>query len=77
MDFISPRVSGRVGIIHDGLVGHELPDDVGQLSRVGEIDRMGGAVDDDEDNAVLDLFCDFLNARLTWQQRITASSNDQ
>ena len=51
--------SGRVGIIDDGLIGHELSDDVGQLSWVREVDCVSRSVDRDEDDAVFYLLRDF------------------
>ena len=35
-------------VVHNGFVGHEEPDDVGELAGVAEVDRMGGALDDDQ-----------------------------
>ena len=60
-----------------GLIGHELSDDVGQLSWVREIDGVGRSVDGDEDDAVFYLFRDFLDACWTRHQRVAGPGNDQ
>ena len=60
MDLECARISGRVGIIDDRLVGHELSDDIGQFSWVREVDGVGRSIDDDEDDAVFYLSRDFV-----------------
>ena len=76
MDLIGPRISGRVRIVNDGPISHELSDDVRQLSGVREVDGVSGTVDDNEDNAVVNLLRHLLDTCSTWQQGVTASGND-
>ena len=70
-------VSFRVGIIDDGLIGHELSDDVGQLSWVREIDSVSRSVDRNEDDAVVNLLRDFADARWAGHQRIASPGHCQ
>ena len=63
-------VPGRVGIIDDRLIGHELSDDIGQLSWVREVDSVSRSVDRDEDDAVFNSLRDFADARWAGHQRI-------
>ena len=49
MHLVCACIARRVGIVDDGLVGHEQSDDVGQLSGMREVDGVSRSVDDDED----------------------------
>jgi hypothetical protein len=77
MNFPRTCVSWRVRIVNDGLISHELSDDVGQLAWVREIDRVGRSVNGDEDDAVFYLFRDFLDACWTRHQRVATAGNHQ
>lgn len=69
--------SFRIGIIDNRLVGHELSDDVGQLSWVREIDSVSRSVDSDEDDAVFNLLRDFADARWARHERIASPGHCQ
>ena len=77
MQLVSTCRSRRVWIVDDRLVFHEQSDHVGQLSGMGEVDRVGRPVDDNKNAMVFLLTGDLLDARWTWEQRIPTSGNDQ
>src|SRR6478735_3636967 len=45
VDLVAAGVPGRVGVVDDGLIGHEEADDVGQLPGVAEVDGVRSTFD--------------------------------
>jgi hypothetical protein len=66
-----------VRIVHDWLVRHEEADDIGQLARVAEVDRVGGALQHHQQYVVVGPAGDLLDPGRTWHQRIPVTQHDQ
>ena len=56
----------RVRVVHDRLVSHEQTDHVRKLTRVAEVDRMGGSLDDREHDSVRGAAGDLLDSGRGW-----------
>ena len=66
-----------IGVIHDLPVGHEQADDVGQLVRVAEVDRVRGALDDDEQGVVDRLPGDLAQPFAARHERVAVADDRQ
>jgi hypothetical protein len=67
---VGPSHSRSVRIVDDPPVGHEETDDIGQLVRVAEVDRVLGALDDDEQRVVHRLPGDLPQALAAGHERV-------
>jgi hypothetical protein len=59
------------------LVGHEEPDDVGELAGVAEVDRMGGTLDDDQRRQGVVLVGDLPDPSRRGHQGVTVADDHQ
>jgi hypothetical protein len=55
MNLVDTREAGGVGVIDDGQVVHEEPDDIGQLAWMAEVDRMRCVLDPHHEHMVVAL----------------------
>ena len=77
MDLVRGGVAGRVRVVHDRLVSHEQTDHVRQLTRVAEVDRVGGSLDHREHDRVRGAAGDLLDSAGAGHQRVPVSKDGE
>ena len=77
VELVGAGSARRALVVHDGFVGHEEPDDVGELAGVAEVDRMGGTLDDDQRRQGVVLVGDLPDPSRRGHQRVTVADDHQ
>jgi hypothetical protein len=77
VELVGAGSARRALVVRDGLVGHEEPNDVGELAGMAEVDRVCGALDDDQSRQGVVLVGDLPDPGWRGHQGVTVADDHQ